>query len=128
MPDHNPAVEAAIEGELSLLDAEVRRSAERLGALLHPGFREFGSSGRVWDRASMLAHLTTTTAPGSRPITATRMKGAQLAPDLVHITFDTEADDGRLVHRSSLWWRTAEGWRLYFHQGTPFSAEPEDAG
>ncbi|MFG3587698.1 DUF4440 domain-containing protein [Streptomyces sp. NPDC047990] len=51
MTDHNPAVEAAIEGELSLLDAEVRRSSELLGALLHPGFREFGSSGRVWTRS-----------------------------------------------------------------------------
>ncbi|MFE5136605.1 DUF4440 domain-containing protein [Streptomyces fagopyri] len=135
MPDHDPAVEAdhesaveaAIEGELSLLDAEVRRSPERLGALLHPGFREFGASGRVWDRASMLVHLTSTTGPGSRPITATRMKGVQLAPDLVHITFDTEGDNGRLVHRSSLWSRTPDGWRLYFHQGTPFSAEPPEA-
>ncbi|MFJ5268677.1 DUF4440 domain-containing protein [Streptomyces sp. NPDC088358] len=128
MPDHNPAVEAAIEGELSLLDAEVRRSPERLGALLHPGFREFGSSGRLWDRASMLVHLTSTTPPGSRPITASRMKGVQLAPDLVHITFDTEGDNGRQVHRSSLWWRTADGWRLYFHQGTPFSGEPSEFG
>lgn len=53
------------------------------------------------------------------------MKGVQLAPDLVHLTFDTEEDSGRRVHRSSLWRRTEDGWRLYFHQGTPFRPEPE---
>lgn len=51
---------------------------------------------------------------------ASRMQGVQLAPDLVHLTFDTE-NNGRCVHRSSLWRRTEDGWLLYFHQGTPFS-------
>lgn len=45
------------------------------------------------------------------------MKGVQLAPDLVHLTFDTD-DNGRRAHRSSLWRLTDEGWLLYFHQGT----------
>jgi hypothetical protein len=125
VPEHNPAVEAAIMGELRLLDAEVRRSPERLGALLHPDFYEFGSSGRLWDRASVLAELTGKAVPGSRPLTTSRMKGVQLAPDLVHLTFDTEEDNGRRVHRSSLWRRTEVGWRLYFHQGTPFRSDPE---
>lgn len=125
MPEHNPAVEAAIMGELSLLDAEVRRSPERMGALLHPDFYEFGSSGRLWDRASVLTELTLLAQQGSRPVTASRMKGVQLAPDLVHLTFDTEGDNGRRVHRSSLWRRTQDGWRLYFHQGTPFRSAPE---
>ncbi|WP_405883372.1 nuclear transport factor 2 family protein [Streptomyces sp. NBC_01136] len=120
MPEHNPAVESAIEGELRLLDAEVRRSPERMGALLHPDFHEFGSSGRLWDRASVIAELTLPAQQGSRPITASRMKGVQLAPDVVHLTFDTAGDNGRRAHRSSLWRRTEEGWRLYFHQGTPF--------
>jgi hypothetical protein len=51
--DHNPAVEAAIQGELRLLDPEIRRSPEQVGALLHPEFHEFGASGRRWDRASV---------------------------------------------------------------------------
>lgn len=125
MPEHNPAVEAAIMGELSLLDAEVRRSPERMGALLHPDFYEFGSSGRLWDRASVLTELTLLAQQGSRPVTASGMKGVQLAPDLVHLTFDTEGDNGRRVRRSSLWRRTQDGWRLYFHQGTPFRSAPE---
>jgi hypothetical protein len=124
VPELNPAVEAAIEGELKLLDPEVRRSPELVGALLHPDFHEFGASGRHWDRASIIAMLAATDEPGVRPSVTSGMKGVQLAPDLVHLTFDTESN-GRLVHRSSLWRRTEGGWLLYFHQGTPFSAEEE---
>jgi hypothetical protein len=117
--DRNPAVDVVIEAELRLLDPEIRSSTELLGALLHPEFHEFGASGRHWDRASIIDTLATTTAPGAHPSTTSRMKGVQLAPDLVHLTFDTE-NNGRHTHRSSLWRRSGEEWLLYFHQGTPF--------
>ncbi|MGN9757847.1 nuclear transport factor 2 family protein [Streptomyces sp. SD31] len=117
-----PAVEAAIEGELRLLQPEVRSSPELLGELLHPEFREFGASGRDWDRTSIIESLLAGTDPGPRPVVVSRMEGVQLAPDVVHLTFDTE-DNGRRVHRSSLWRRTGDGWRMYFHQGTLFSGE-----
>ncbi|WP_408055960.1 nuclear transport factor 2 family protein [Streptomyces blattellae] len=113
---------AAIEGELRLLTPQVRRSPDLLGALLHPDFQEFGVSGRHWDRASIIAALTATTESGARPIVASRMKGVRLAPDLVHLTFDTD-NNGRRAHRSSLWRLTDQGWLLYFHQGTLFNAE-----
>ncbi|MGW3665347.1 nuclear transport factor 2 family protein [Streptomyces sp. NPDC005141] len=118
MPERNAAVEAAIEGELRLLDPAVRRSPDLVGALLHPDFYEFGLSGRIWDRASILAALAAETETGSRSTTS-RMKGVQLAADLVHLTFDTD-NNGRRAHRSSLWRLTGNAWLLYFHQGTPF--------
>lgn len=121
--DHDPAVKAAIEAELRLLDPEVRSSPELTGALLHPGFHEFGASGRHWDRASIIEALAAepAAAPGTRPFAVSDMKGARLAPDLVHLTYDTESN-GRRAHRSSLWRRHPEGgaWLLYFHQATPF--------
>ncbi|MEV8030635.1 DUF4440 domain-containing protein [Streptomyces sp. NPDC086182] len=125
MLERNAAVEAAIECELRLLDPAVRRSAELVGALLHPDFYEFGASGHIWDRASTVAMLAseTDTEAGGRS-TTTRMKGVQLAADLVHLTFDTD-DNGRRAHRSSLWRRTGTEWLLYFHQGTPFSSVEE---
>ncbi|WP_328779710.1 nuclear transport factor 2 family protein [Streptomyces canus] len=120
MTDRDPAVEAAVQGELRLLDPEVRASPELVGALLHPEFHEFGASGRHWDRASIIAALAGTSDQEAGPIAAFGMKGVRLAPDVVHLTFDTEHNDGR-AHRSSLWRRTPSGWLLYFHQATPFA-------
>ncbi|MBA4861578.1 nuclear transport factor 2 family protein [Streptomyces sp. PSKA54] len=127
MPERNPAVDAAIERELSLLDSEVRRSPTRLGALLHAEFTEFGASGRYWDRASIMEALTGKSEPRVRPFTISRMKGVQLAPDVVHLTFDTDYN-GRRAHRSSLWRYTEGSWRLYFHQATPFDAGGQQTG
>ncbi|MEU1915301.1 nuclear transport factor 2 family protein [Streptomyces massasporeus] len=120
MPEHNPAVESAMEGELALLTPKVRRSPDRVGALLHPDFHEFGASGRHWSRAAIIASLAATTETGARPVAVSTLRGVQLAPDLVHLTYDTEYDGSR-AHRSSLWRRTAGRWLLYFHQATPFS-------
>ncbi|MGW6016006.1 nuclear transport factor 2 family protein [Streptomyces sp. NPDC055210] len=120
--DAAAAVEAAIAGELRLLDPEVRRSPELVGALLHPDFHEFGASGRHWDRAAIIDMLATEagTEAGAVPVSTSGMRGVQLSADVVHLTFDTEGD-GRHVHRSSLWRRSDDEWLLYFHQGTPFT-------
>lgn len=120
----SPAVQAAVDGERRLLEPAVRSSPELLGKLLHPEFREFGASGRYWDRTSIVEALVAGEDPGPRPVVVSRMEAVQLAPDLVHLTFDTE-NNGRRAHRSSLWRRTDDGWQMYFHQGTPFS--PEEA-
>ncbi|MEU6954022.1 nuclear transport factor 2 family protein [Streptomyces sp. NPDC045714] len=119
MAEPTPAVAAAIEGELRLLDPLVRASAELLASLLHPEFREIGTSGRLWTRETIIASLTAESAPRPGPLTASRMRGSQLCADLVHLTFDTESKGVR-SHRSSLWRLTQRGWRLYFHQATPF--------
>jgi len=113
--------DAAVEGELLLLDPAVRRDPERAAALLHPDFHEFGASGRVWDRATVLALLAGEPEQAD-PVKVSGMRAVQLAPDVVHLTYDTDAD-GRRAHRSSLWRRTGTGWRLYFHQGTLFGTE-----
>ncbi|EPH46664.1 DUF4440 domain-containing protein [Streptomyces aurantiacus] len=123
VPGRSPAVEAAIESELRLLDPEVRSSPEAFGTFLHPEFTEFGASGARWDRESIVKVLTARPDPGGRATTTSGMRGVQLAEDVVHLTFDTDTN-GRLVHRSSLWRRTPEGWLLWFHQGTPFTPEP----
>ncbi|MET8498177.1 nuclear transport factor 2 family protein [Streptomyces microflavus] len=123
MSEPSPAVAAAIEGELRLLDPVVRASADLLASLLHPGFREIGTSGRLWNRETIIEALTADDAPRPGPLTASRMQGVELCTDLVHLTFDTESK-GLRSHRSSLWRLTGAGWRLYFHQATPFIDDP----
>ncbi|MFJ4572516.1 DUF4440 domain-containing protein [Streptomyces sp. NPDC088846] len=131
MSEPSPAVAAAVEGELRLLDPVVRASAELLSQVLHPEYREIDSSGRVWDRDTMIASLTGDDAPHPGPLTASRMRGDQLDDQLVHLTYDTEAK-GNLAHRSSLWRLTGTDWLLYFHQATPFAHDtspcPGDGG
>ncbi|WP_327258612.1 nuclear transport factor 2 family protein [Streptomyces sp. NBC_01240] len=131
MSEPSPAVAAAVEGELRLLDPSVRASAELLSQVLHPEYREIDSTGRVWDRDMMIASLTGDDAPHPGPLTASRMRGVQLDGQLVHVTYDTEVK-GRFAHRSSLWRPTGVGWLLYFHQATLFDhaphAGPHDKG
>ncbi|CAM5707805.1 hypothetical protein SALBM135S_07743 [Streptomyces alboniger] len=122
MTDRCPAVDAAIDGELHLLDPEVRASPELFGALLHPEFTEVGASGTRWDRESIVRVLMARPDPGASPTTTSHMRGVRLADDVVHLTFDTDRN-GRKAHRSSLWRRTDDGWRLWFHQGTPYEEE-----
>ncbi|MGW1881380.1 nuclear transport factor 2 family protein [Streptomyces sp. NPDC001970] len=117
-----PAVAAAIEGELRLLDPVVRTEPSLLAELLHPDFLEFGASGRRWTRDAIIELLSGKGSQTHKPVTASEMTGTQLAPDVVHLTFVTEVN-GRRAHRSSLWRLTGDVWRLYFHQGTLISAD-----
>ncbi|NEC66697.1 DUF4440 domain-containing protein [Streptomyces sp. SID9727] len=111
------AVRAAMAGELRLLEPAVRASPDAVGELLDPEFTEFGASGRRYDRVSILA-VTSAVEDDDPGPDVSDLSGSMLAPDLVHLTYVTERN-GRLCRRSSLWRRTGEQWRLYFHQGTP---------
>lgn len=123
MTEPSPDVAEAIESELRLLDPVVRASADLLATMLHPEFREIGTSGRLWDRDTIIAALTSAGAPQPGPLTASRMRGEQLCADLVHLTFDTESR-GLRSHRSSLWRLSGGSWLLFFHQATPFIDDP----
>ncbi|WP_399225228.1 DUF4440 domain-containing protein [Streptomyces sp. TRM49041] len=121
-------VAAAVAGELRLMDPAVRASRAAAERLLDPGFTEVGASGRLWTRDKMLAELPGMdggTDRGTGDVTrhqSAGMAGVLLAPDLVHLTYET-AVSGRRARRSSLWRRAADGsgtpWRIYYHQATP---------
>jgi len=115
----DPDLDDVLARELLLMDPAVRADPGRAAALLDPAFREFGSSGRVWDAASILAALAADagTTPEVRDAAATR-----LAPDVVLLTYRT-VRPGRSTLRSSVWRRT-DAWRLLFHQGTPENVGP----
>jgi hypothetical protein len=115
-PDED--VQLVIDLELRLLEPQVRASTGELDRLLHPDFAEFGASGRKWDRSETIASLTKAQPPcGEAPVNALEITGTQLADDVVHVTY-LSLRDRRCALRSSIWRRTNEGWRLYFHQGT----------
>ena len=111
-------VRTVIGRELWLLQPQVRAAPGAVEALLHPEFCEFGASGRRWSQADMITALAAEEPGGEDPtITATEITGARLADDVIHLTYISQRGD-RSARRSSIWLRTQDGWRVYFHQGT----------
>jgi hypothetical protein len=110
-------VEAAVAGELRLLDPAVRSSADLMTGLLHPEFREIGASGRLWNRSEIIASLVESSRASDEPIRVSDMAGLLLAPGVVHLTYVSD-NSRRRARRSSVWRWTEAGWQLYFHQGT----------
>ena len=108
-------LQGVIEKELALLRPATRSNPEAVLGLLHEGFLEFGASGRVWDRAGIVAALAAGPGPGA---VAEDMRALRLGTDVVLLTYVARRPD-RVSLRSSLWVRDDAGWRLVFHQGTP---------
>lgn len=112
----DPLTLPAVRGERALLTPEVRRDPALAGPLLHEDFVEFGSSGTVWRRESILQALAEETGEHARePLD---LECAVLGPGCVLLTYSTRS--GALTTlRSSIWVQDRNGhWRLRFHQGT----------
>ena len=106
--------------ELRLMDPASRRNSEAVAALLAEDFREFGSSGRVWSKETILALLAGEAydAPAVEGMSA-----QEIAPGVVLVTYRTVRHDAdsyaaREVLRSSLWIHCDGRWQVIFHQGT----------
>ena len=101
--------------ERALHSGAVRGDRLSAGLLLHPDFREFGQSGRVWDRESVLDLMEDTSARVE--ITHEDLVATAVGDDVVLVTYDSITPQGR-ARRSSVWVRDAGRWQLRFHQGT----------
>lgn len=82
-------------------------------------FVEFGKSGKMHSRDAVLN--------SARKVIGIVLPLRELAvrrldENTAQVTYisETENADGRLVsRRSSIWFKTPQGWQLRFHQGTP---------
>ena len=115
--DPDGDVEEVISKELLLLRAAVRAQPDVVMGVLHGSFREFGASGRIWDRTSIAEAL----AAGPDGAEAEDLRALRLGADVVLVTYVARRADRRSL-RSSVWVREAAGWQLVFHQGTPIPA------
>lgn len=107
--------------EESLLDPAVRRDGERLRSMLTEDFLEFGSSGRVWTRKSIIELLAT--EKNFRPPAIEDFQCSLLSDRVALVTYRTLRSDGKTGEhleslRSSIWTRQEGEWRMRFHQGT----------
>ena len=112
--DHDPDLAEVVRLERLLLDPSVRSDDDHVTRLLHPQFREHGASGRVWDRAAVVAAMSDDAAVAGP---AEDFEATRLAGGVVLLTYRVPGGAGSL--RSSVWLRAAGGgWQLRFHQGT----------
>ena len=102
------------ELETHLHRRAVRNSLEEVAELLADDFVEFGSSGRVYDKAQAIAALSTD--EGEAPKVHDFAIKA-LASAVVLVTYRSGRGD-QFAWRSSIWRRDDGKWRLTFHQAT----------
>ncbi len=107
--------------ELALMDPELRRDRARAGALLAEDFVEFGASGLLYTRASVLEMMAAEEG-FTRPAVEDFVCRA-LTPGLMLVTYrtvrtDEETGQRAATLRSSIWSGHAKSWRVRFHQGT----------
>ena len=104
------------EAERSLLDPEVRGDPRALDELIADDFIEVGSSGRIYDKETLIEMVT---GEEHAPVLIRDFKIRELAPEVVLVTYRTVGQAGRAALRSSIWVRSDTRWRIVFHQGTP---------
>ena len=103
--------------ELALLSGAVRGDRTSATLLLHKDFREFGASGVVWDRESVLDMMEAEAAEGRVDVKAVDLVATGLGPGVVLVTYDSVTPTRR-AHRSSVWLREGGRWQARHHQGT----------
>ena len=122
LPDKDTA--RFFELETSLHKRQIRNCADAVFALLADGFIEFGSSGKVWNKASMIESMQREKLDPQ--IAVTDFIAQELAPDVVLVTYIskrvTEDQLAASTLRSSIWKLLNGKWQMIFHQGTRASA------
>lgn len=99
---------------------EIRGSRTAVDELLADGFTEIGRSGRVYDKAQLLAALAAET--GVLAVETADFAFREITKDVVLLTYLSRTTDDagtRSALRSSLWKKAADRWQMVFHQGTP---------
>ena len=125
MPAPDSFRDTMLQLEQQLLDPRVRRDRTRLETLLTEDFVEFGSSGRVFDRETVIAELARETLSPERHIADFGIVAA--TQDLAVVTYRiitlvrTEKQPVTSL-RSSTWILRDGQWQMRFHQGTRSSA------
>lgn len=118
-----------LEADLETLEGRLANpchdeTPESLRALLAPGVREYGSSGREYDGDAILNGLLSHDRPKVR---FTNFSVVRVGVDAALVTYVSHLAPGSArkppVLRSSLWQRQAGFWRLVFHQGTRMGGE-----
>lgn len=101
--------------ELELVVPEASHSRRKLERLLHPQYKETGSTGNLYDRETTI-EMMLAERPGG--VVVRDFQAQLMAPDTALVTYRSIGGGGQEARRTSIWMRTDKGWQLRFHQGT----------
>lgn len=110
-------IEKLFELETSLHKKEIRNSPAAVAALLADDFREFGSSGRVYDKSAIIELLRTEAIASDPKMTVENFVVRELSPNAALVTYLAS----KSTLRSSIWRLSDSRWEMIFHQGTKIS-------
>jgi hypothetical protein len=80
---------------------------------------ETGASGRRYSRRAVLDGLEERFSVPHDDVWETRdFQCRRLGPETYLLTYTLLQDHQRLTRRATIWQRTAEGWKIVYHQGT----------
>ena len=97
---------------------EFGTSRADLERMTEDAFWEVGASGRRYSRQYMLDELEKRYASQAEDVWQTRdFNCLELAVDNYLLTYTLIQGD-RITRRSTIWRRTAQGWKIVYHQGT----------
>jgi hypothetical protein len=103
--------------EEHLLRSDVRKSEEEIHQLISEDYKEFGQSGRIFNKQDIITGLLNET-PTQLDLSNFNFK--LLSPDIALATYVVfNHSRQRRSLRSSIWMRKGEAWKMVFHQGTP---------
>jgi len=82
-------------------------------------FWETGASGRRYSREFVLEELERRfSAPHEDVWEAKEFQCRELGPDVYLLTYTLLQHQKRLTRRATIWQKTADGWKIVYHQGT----------
>jgi hypothetical protein len=104
--------------EESMWRSDTRFDPAYMDRILSADFFEVGRSGRIYNRAEILA---TPAYDLNAMLPLKEFRVHYINNDIVLVLYKSEAlhNGTEMAVRSSIWERTIGGWQLKFHQGTP---------
>ena len=108
--------------EENLVNPAIRRDPTLVAPHLADDFIEFGASGRVFDKASILEDLKNEAPRPASLLTDFAIR--ELSPTIILATyratrFNANGEPISQSRRSSIWTHVDGQWQITFHQGTP---------
>ena len=107
-----------IELEQKLLNLKLSKLPAEIEKLLAPEFVEFGATGIIYDRQSIIQALS---KEEEAHMSATDFRSTILSDDVVLLTYRSTwmGSQGTIKSlRSSIWKQENGHWQMTFHQGT----------